>query len=251
MGQRRLEGKVAIITGGAGGIGEATCERLAKAGAAVVVADINIESARKIADGICAGGDRAVAVQFDLLDTVSINDLVSVTMAEFGQIDVLHNNAVYNPPEAFNADGGFLEMDSTVWDNIFAGNVRAGMELVRSAAPHMIARGKGGAIINSSSGASGHGQLTMSAYGASKGALNSMTHYMATQFAPYKIRCNTMILPAVLTKGLEALFTEEQIEQFVSHTLMKEATRPADIAAVVEFLASDDAKMISGQLWKI
>lgn len=251
MADRRLEDKVAIVTGGGSGVGEATCERLARAGAAVVVADINEKTAGETASRIEAEGNRALAVRFDLMDAPSMNALVEATIAEFGQIDILHNNAVNNAPDVFNADGGILDMDSAIWDAVMAGNARGAMELTRSAVPHMIERGQGGVIINTSSGAYHAGQMTMSAYGASKGALNSMTHYMAVQFAPHKIRCNTIVLPVVLTKGLEALFTEEQIEGLVSHTPFKEPTRPHDVAAVVEFLASDDAHLITGKIWEI
>ncbi|MFC3173727.1 SDR family NAD(P)-dependent oxidoreductase [Novosphingobium bradum] len=251
MSSGKLADKVAIVTGGGSGVGEATCERLARAGAAVVVADINLVTAEQTAERIRVEGHQAIAARFDLLDAESINALAATAMARFGRIDVLHNNAVNNAPEVFHRDGGFLEMDSEVWDKIFAGNVRGQMELTRAVVPHMIAGGRGGSIINTSSGAGTNGQMTMSAYGASKGALNSMTHYMAVQFAPHKIRCNTLILPAVLTRGLETLFTAEQVERLINQSLLKEPTRPDDIAAVVEFLASDDSRVITGKLWAI
>jgi 3-oxoacyl-[acyl-carrier protein] reductase len=93
--------------------------------------------------------------------------------------------------------------------------------------------------------------MTMSAYGPSKGALNAFTRYAALQFAPHRIRCNALVLPVVLTKGLESLFTRQQIEDVVSRTPFREPTRPADVAAVAEFLASDDARLITGKLWEI
>lgn len=251
MSEGRLADRVAIVTGGGSGIGEATCERLARSGAAVVVADINESTAGETAERIRANGGKALVVRFDLLDVASINELVARTMAEYRRIDILHNNAVYNAPDVFHADRGILEMDSGIWDALFAGNVRGAMELTRAAVPHMIAGGRGGAIINTSSGACDTGQLTMSAYGSTKGALNSLTRYMAVQFGQHKIRANAIILPAVLTKGLETLFTKEQVEHLCSMSLLNEAARPHDIANVVEFLASDDARLITGKLWEI
>jgi NAD(P)-dependent dehydrogenase (short-subunit alcohol dehydrogenase family) len=251
MSEGRLAGKVAIVTGGGSGIGEATCERLARAGAAVAVADINPKTAGATAERIRAGGGKALAVQFDLLDTASIEALAEAAMAGFGRIDVLHNNAVNNPAHVFKNDRGILDMNSAVWDAVFAGNVRGTMEVTRAVVPKMIEGGRGGSIINTSSGAGQMGQMEMSAYGPSKGAVNSMTHYMALQFAPHRIRCNTLVLPVVLTRGLESLFPQETIDALVSRTPFKEPTRPADVAAVVEFLASDDARLITGKLWEI
>lgn len=251
MSEGRLAGKVAIVTGGGSGIGEATCERLARAGAAVVVADINSKTAGATAERIRAEGGRALAVQFDLLDSASIEALAEAAMAEFGRIDVLHNNAVNNSSQVFPRDGSILDMDSEVWDAVFAGNVRGTMEVTRAVVPRMIAGGRGGSIINTSSGAGQMGQMTMSAYGPSKGAVNAFTRYAALQFAPHRIRCNALVLPVVMTRGLESLFTKEQIDDVVSRTPFREPTRPADVAAVVEFLASDDARLITGKLWEI
>jgi NAD(P)-dependent dehydrogenase (short-subunit alcohol dehydrogenase family) len=251
MSEGRLSGKVAIVTGGGGGIGQATCERFARAGASVIVADIDKQTAEATAERIRNTGGRALAVQFDLLDSASIEALAQAAMAEFGKIDVLHNNAANTSPLVFPKDTSILEMDSEVWDAVFAANARGTMEVTRAVVPRMIAGGRGGSIINTSSGAGQMGQMTMSAYGPSKGAINTFTRYAALQFAPHRIRCNALVLPVVLTKGLESLFTPEQIDDVVSRTPFKEPTRPADVAAVVEFLASDDARLITGKLWEI
>ncbi len=252
MSEGRLAGKVAIVTGGGSGSGiGATCERLARAGATVVAADINEQTAEATATRIRDAGGRALAVQFDLLDSASIAALAETAMAGFGRIDVLHNNAANTSPQVFPKDQGILDMDSEVWDAVFAANARGTMEVTRAVVPRMIAGGRGGAIINTSSGAGQMGQMAMSVYGPSKGAINAFTRYAALQFAPHRIRCNALVLPVVLTRGLESLFTQEQIDDVVSRTPFKEPTRPADVAAVVEFLASDDARLITGKLWEI
>ncbi|HKT54213.1 MAG TPA: SDR family oxidoreductase, partial [Caulobacteraceae bacterium] len=162
-----------------------------------------------------------------------------------------HNNAHFNHEFSRGADGTLLQMTTELWDKSFAVNVRGAMLLSREAVPHMLKRG-GGAIVNTSSGASEVPSVdARTAYGPSKGALESLTRYVAAQYGAQNIRCNAILPGAVLTPGMQTTFTQSQLDAMVGRTMLQRITMPADIAAGVHFLASDDARQITGQLIRI
>ncbi|HKT76601.1 MAG TPA: SDR family oxidoreductase [Sphingobium sp.] len=246
-----LAGKVAIVTGGGGGIGSATGERLARAGAAVALADLHLDAAEAAAERLRGQGFTARAFRTDMESVDSIRTLAADTMAAFGRIDILHNNAVLNDPVIYPQDTTLADMNVEHWDKIFAVNTRGPMLMSQAVIPHMIAQG-GGVIINMSSGASTKGLPDMlTAYGASKGALNTLTLYSAAQLGKHNIRVNALVCGAILTPSLQKLFTKEQVTAMESSNLLGRSTMAEDVANLVCFLASDEARQITGQLYPI
>jgi NAD(P)-dependent dehydrogenase (short-subunit alcohol dehydrogenase family) len=244
-----LEGKVALVTGGAGAIGAATCKRLAASGVRVAVIDIRGEAADKVAADILADGGEAASFVADLNSEDAIVALVEAVLARFGRIDILHNNAA--AIDAFEKDGTLLGLTSDVWDKTFSVNVRAPMLLCREVVPQMIENG-GGVIINTSSGASELPSIeARTAYGPSKAALETLTRYIAMQYGQQGIRANAILPGAVLTPGMKEMYTPDQLDAIISRTMLRRFNMPEDIAAMVHFLVSDDARQVTGELIRV
>ncbi len=243
---RRLEGKVAVITGTSGGIGAATARRLSSEGAQVVLADINLDGAEATAQTVRDAGGEAMVHYLDLADEASIKALIDAAVAQYGQIDVLFNNAADTRMETMVRDAAVEFMDADIWDGVFRINARGTMLMIKHTLPHMIAAG-GGSIINTSSGASLRGDLFRVAYASSKAAINVLTEYVATQYGKQGIRCNVVSPGLVVTETTE----ENQghnLDLYLSHHLTPRLGRPDDLAAMVALLASDDGKFITAQI---
>ena len=247
---KQLEGRVAIITGSGANIGEACAKALAKEGASVVIADINIDGANRVAQEIRDAGGEAFAHRLDLLDEETIRVLVAAVLKKYGRIDVLHNNAADTRPAQMAADGPIQQLEASVWDSAFAINTRGLMLMTKHCLPAMIEAG-GGSIINTSSGVSILGDIFTPAYSASKGAVNSFTRNTAAQFGKQGIRCNAIMPGLILTPLSRSLLPPEQLQMFEKHTLLPRLGQPDDIAKAVVFLASDDASFVTGQLFAI
>lgn len=246
-----LNGKVAIITGGAGGIGKAVSARLARAGASVVVADIMAEAAESVAAELRAAGLSAIGTGGDIGVEDDVRALVDFTIKEFGRIDIIDNNAARND-EVWSRDRTLVEMEADDWDAMFATNVRGPMLLCKHAIPHMIGQGEGGAILNTSSLASTMPQAdSLTAYGSSKGALNSLTLYIAEQYGKDKIRCNAILCGVVLTDSLKRLLGDETVAYFAAQHKLGKPSVPEDIAEMVHFLVSDSTDTITGQIFRL
>jgi NAD(P)-dependent dehydrogenase (short-subunit alcohol dehydrogenase family) len=239
----RLDGKIAIITGAASGIGRATARRMAAEGARTVVADLNAEGAKQVAGEIGAAGGEATAVHVDLGEADSVRAMVRAAVSAYGGLDILHNNAAATHPAA-TADLPVGAADPAVWDETMRVNLRGAMVAIQAAVPHMIARG-GGSVINTSSGSGLAGDLRNPAYGASKAALISLTRYVATEFGKQGIRCNA-ISPGFIVIGSKP-GREAVHATMLRHALTPRLGRPEDIAALVVFLASDESAFITGQ----
>ncbi|MEZ4331325.1 MAG: glucose 1-dehydrogenase [Myxococcota bacterium] len=245
-----LEGRVAIVTGGASGIGRATCLALAASGAAVVVADLNADGARKVAGEIEARKGRALAQAVDLGEEDSIVAMVEAAVRSFGGLDVLHNNAADSDPALMAADGAITALTSEVWDRNMRINLRAPMLGCKHAIPHMIRRG-GGSIINTSSASGLTGDSVRAAYAASKAGLGSLTQNVAAQYGKQGIRCNAIAPGVIATPALEANVPKAAVDVYVDNTLTPRLGRPEDIAAVVVFLASDASAFVTGQILSV
>lgn len=245
-----LTGKVAIVTGSGANIGEACVRALAGAGASVVVADINIKGAEAVANDIVAQGGQAMAHVLDLAEAASIIALIDATIARFGRIDVLHNNAADTRLEQMGADMRLDEMNADVWDRAFQINTRGTMLMIKHAVPHMIAAG-GGSIINTSTGVALTGDIFNPAYSSSKAAVNALTKNAAVQFGPYNIRCNAITPGLVLSPLAREMMGEAQIDLIQRHVLLPRFSRPEDIAGAALFFASDASSFVTGQILSV
>ncbi len=243
-----LKGRVAIVTGSAANIGEACARALAAAGATVVLADLNVEGAQAVADDIVKSGGTAMAHVLDLAEEASIEAVVAATIAHYGRIDILHNNAADTRPDFMAQDKSFLDMKAEVWDRTFAVNTRGPMLMIKHVAPHMIAGG-GGSIINTGSGTALLGDLFHPAYASSKAALHTMTRNVATHFGHQNIRCNAILPGLVLSKGAREMMSDGEIDFIQRHVLLPRQSVPGDIAGPVLFLASDAASFVTGQVF--
>ncbi len=241
----KLDGRVAIVTGAASGIGAATASAMAEAGAQVVIADINLSGAEEVAKEIEAAGGIAAAVWVDTSLEDSARDMVRFAVDQFGGIDILHNNAAALGVDVIGRDADITEMDVDVWERTMAVNVRGVMLGCKHTVPSMLARG-GGVIINTASATGLQAELTRPAYGTSKAAIIGLTRNIATQFGKQGIRCVAIAPGIVLTPAARRNLSAEHVLMFERHALTPHAQEPAEIANVVVFLASDDASAITG-----
>ncbi|KUR76793.1 short-chain dehydrogenase [Novosphingobium sp. Fuku2-ISO-50] len=233
---------MAIVTGGGGGIGSAVVRRFVAEGARVAVADVFLPSAQAVAEPL---GDAALAVQFDAASPASVEALVETTVAHFGRLDILHNNAAMTDPAKHPLDTDAVTIPIEIWDEIIDINLRGYLLGCKYAIPHMVSGG-GGSIVNTASNSGTAGDLARIAYGASKGAIITMTKYIATQHGRQNIRCNSVAPGVVLTEALDK--TVPGLKEIIKrHVLTPEFGTPDDIAALVAFLASDESRYITGE----
>jgi len=239
----RLDGKIAIVTGAASGIGKATAERVAAEGAQTVVADLNGDGAEEVAAKIAAAGGAATPVRADLGDVGSVRAMIKAAVSTYGGLDILHNNAAATHLAA-TRDLPVSAADPDVWDETMRVNLRGIMVAIQAAVPHLIARG-GGSVINTASGSGLAGDLRNPAYGASKAALISLTRYVATEFGKQGVRCNAISPGYIVIPGKPG--RDVMNATMLRHVLTPRLGRPEDIAALVVFLASDEAAFITAQ----
>ncbi|CAI3806422.1 4-formylbenzenesulfonate dehydrogenase TsaC1/TsaC2 [Pseudomonas sp. MM221] len=242
----RFQNKVAIVTGGAGGIGAAIASRLASEGATVVVSDVNLEAAQAVAQAIEAEGGKALAMAADIASGEACRGLVQAVASELGRIDVLVNNA------GINRRGNLLALSEDDWHSSFAVNLDAMFHLCRAVLPGMIEAG-GGAIVNTASQwglypAPGH-----IAYNVTKAAVASFTQNLARDYAPQKIRVNAVCPGEIHTPMLEAgvLRSGRTIADLDRMVPFGRIGKPEEVAALVAFLASDEAAFMCGSLVEI
>lgn len=243
-----LEGKVGIVTGAGSGIGRATARRMATEGAAVVVADINEDSAKETVALVEQDGGRAVAQWVDVSDEAAIEAMVARAVDTFGALHLLHNNAA--DVVVIQNDIGVVDMTVEVWDRTMAVNLRGAMLGCKHAIPRMLDAG-GGAIVNTSSCSGQFGDLSRVAYGVSKAGIDSLTRYVATLYGKQGIRCNAIAPGPIFTPSLEANIPKEQLAVFEGNLVTPYAGRPEDIANMVVYLSSDQARYVTGQVYNV
>jgi NAD(P)-dependent dehydrogenase (short-subunit alcohol dehydrogenase family) len=239
----RLDGKVAIVTGGASGIGAATARRLVAEGAKVGIGDVNGEGAELLAKEL---GDAAIGIQFDAGDVAAVGRLVAATVDHFGRLDILHNNAAIMAPEVIAKDTNPVDIDFEIWDRTFAVNVRGYLAGCKYAIPHMLEQGKG-AIVNTASGSGVFGDLSSIAYGSSKAAIIGFTRYVATIYGKRGIRCNAINPGLIRSEGGKKNVYGPMVDILADNTLTR-LGQPEDIAAAVAYLVSDDAEFVTGAI---
>jgi len=243
----RLAGKVAIVTGGAGGIGAATAHELAREGAAVAVVDIDEAKAAGVADEIRRTGARAIALGGDLADEQTAVHVVRSAVAEFGRVDVLHNNAALTASDFLSRDTTVREMSMDVWQRSMDVNLGSQLLMCKHTLPEMSKNG-GGSIVNMSSGAALSGDRTRLAYGVSKAGVHALTMYVATSEGKRGVRANTVVPGLILTGAVRAHLSEDIIHGLGRATLTPYLGEPKDVAELVVFLASDQSRYITGQM---
>lgn len=251
----RLKDKVAIVTGGAQGIGRASAFRFAREGASVVIADLQGDRAGAVATEIEAAGGSAIGLSVDVASREQAQGMVAAAVARFGGVDILMNNAgvIKITP--------FLEIDEAEWDLLFNVNCKGMLWCAQAAATQMIAQGRGGKIINVASQAGRRGESWVLTYCASKAAVISMTQSMALALAPHKINVNA-ISPGIVDTPLwianDKRFAElmslpegEPKRQFVASIPLGRIEQPEDVAGMAAFLASSDADYITQQTYNV
>ena len=238
----RLDGKVAIITGGAGGIGAATARLMASRGARLVIADIAEEPARVLAAQL----PDAIDIHLDLEDEASTEAMMAQTLAHYGQLDVLHNNAALLGPDIAQNDGDVETMATALWDRTYTVNVRGTMIACRAALPHL--RETQGNIVNTVSNLALQGHLIQAAYSSSKAAIIQMTRSIAASHGIHGVRCNAVAPGMTMTPALREAFPPPLRIAVEAETLRDKLGEPEDIAEAVAFLASDAARNVTGQV---
>ncbi|MEQ0558660.1 3-oxoacyl-ACP reductase [Amycolatopsis sp. NEAU-NG30] len=235
---QRFEGRVAVITGGASGIGLASARRLASEGAKVVIADVSPVEGKAVADEI--GG---AFVQTDVTDAEQVENLFHTTVEQFGAVDVAFNNAGISPPE----DDSILTTGIEAWEKVQRVNLTSVYLCCKAVLPHMQRQGRG-SIINTASFVAVMGAATSQiSYTASKGGVLAMSRELGVQFARENIRVNALCPGPVNTPLLKELFAKdpERAARRLVHVPVGRFAEPEEIAAAVAFLASDDASFIT------
>jgi NAD(P)-dependent dehydrogenase (short-subunit alcohol dehydrogenase family) len=240
----RLEGKVAVITGGGSGIGRATALRFLGEGAAVVVADINEATGGETVAlaGTIGCADRIRFVSTDVTREEDIARAIAAAPANFGRLDCVFNNAGVG-----GAFGPITHIDAAEWDWTFAVLVRAVFLGMKHGTRIMRAQGQGGSFINTASIAGLNGGDAPQAYSAAKAAVINLTRAVAVELAPQRIRVNAICPGGILTPLIHRGSPEALEPMLASMQPWPEAGKPEDIAAVALFLASDDARFVTGE----
>ena len=240
----RFDDKVAIVTGAGGGIGQAYAEALAREGAAVVIADVNTDGAERVAAGVRAEGGTALAVGVDVSEPDSAKAMADRTLAEYGGIDYLVNNA---------AIFGGMKLDFLItvdWDyykKFMSVNLDGALVCTRAVYKSMAGRG-GGAIVNQSSTAA---WLYANYYGLAKAGVNGLTQQLSRELGWQNIRINAIAPGPIDTEANRTTTPQQIVADIVSRIPLSRMGQPEDLVGMCLFLLSDEAKWITGQIFNV
>jgi NAD(P)-dependent dehydrogenase (short-subunit alcohol dehydrogenase family) len=236
-----FDGKVAIITGAARGLGREYSRFFAEDGASVVLGDINGEGAKQAArELVSAGYEKALGLYLDVTAESSAQHMAEQAMQRFGRIDILVNNAgiwgdLVRAP--------LLTIDPDYWDTVMAVNLKGALLCSRAVVPIMRQQGRGRIINISSNGAYKAGSV----YSISKLALNQLTYSLAAQVADFGITCNGIAPGPILTEATQRQYSEQELEEVVQQNMIKRAGTGRDLYGAIRYLCSDDADWVTGQ----
>ena len=238
-----LEGKVAVVTGAARGIGRAIAERLARDGADVVVCDLQAEWLAETAGAIEALGRKALPVAVDVGDGESVAACIAETVKAFGRVDIMVNNA------GITKDTLLVRMSDADWDDVLRVNLKGTFLFTRAVAKHMMKQ-RGGAIVNIASVIGLIGNAGQCNYAASKAGVIALTKSTAKELAARGVRVNA-IAPGFISSKMTDALSQEIREQMLANIPLARFGEPEDVAKAVAFLASDEAGYVTGQVLSV
>jgi NAD(P)-dependent dehydrogenase (short-subunit alcohol dehydrogenase family) len=243
--QLRFSGKIALVTGGGGGIGRATALRFAQEGADVAIADVNLDTAGQTAKEIQSKGRRSLAIEADVTRQEDSARMVKETVAHFGHLDVVFANAGVSGGEEV------AKMDPAEWNRVIGINLTGVFLTCKFAIPALIQAGGGAIVTMGSSMAGWDTSIGGAAYMASKAGVVGLTKSLALQLGGYGIRVNSICPGIIRTNlghrpGMDRAAHDARYERFAKRIPLRRVGQPEDVAAVVAFLASDDARHVTG-----
>ncbi len=244
----RIEGKVAVVTGGCSGIGLATVRRFAEEGAKVVIGDLNAERGKEVVEEL-GGAEHAMFVEVDVTNKEQVDAMFQAAKDTYGSVDIAFNNAGISPPE----DDSILDTDLEAWELVQRVNLTSVYLCCKAALPHMLEQGSG-SIINTASFVAVMGAATSQiSYSASKGGVLSMSRELGVQFARQGVRVNALCPGPVNTPLLRELFAkdEERAARRLVHVPMGRFGEPEEMANAVLFLASDESSFITANTFLV
>jgi len=252
----RVAGRVVVVTGGAGGIGAAACRAIAAEGGRVVVADLDGERARAVAETIDADGGEATAVAVDVTDRASVAAMIGAAVDAFGELNVIFNNAGMNRPR------GFMDVDEENFNEIVRVNAWGVILCTQEAAKQMIAQGRGGKIVNTGSIASRQGFWDFVPYCVAKFGVLAVTQATARGLAEHGITVNAFAPGVVdtpmwvgLNEDIRAIHGQsddaDPMREFATGTLVGRPAAPEELAPFLVYLASPESDYMTGQMYMV
>ena len=239
----RLENKVAIITGSAGGMGQAAAELFASEGASIVITDVLVEAGEETAQRIRDEGGNAIFVKTNVAVEDEVKALVEIAIATFGRIDILYNNAGIMPTD----DGSVTELSEATWDKVMDVNIKSAFLCSKYVLPHMVEQGHG-SIVNMASFVAFMGcTVSQDAYTVSKGGMLALTKSLAVQYGSKGIRCNAICPGPIETPLLRTLWVDEEARDLrLKRIPLGRFGEARDIIYMALYLASDESSWTTG-----